>query len=323
MPKAKHEFVAPDAVRSYVAQDAAQRLATVEQVATLSWRDGWARSPGANGTILMMDDRKADSATVNGSVVRAPYYKKTFVLNYLYAMRHQLEFLLVRPTSGMWLDNDRLCPAWCRVKILANIVAARIPRDSSTHRAARRHWVLYIDSDAYVREQHTDMLAKLTGDPRNADIHVAIAREEPPAAGFRSPRRRPHGVRTPSLNAGVLFVRSSPWSARFLAAWMQAPQLPVCAPFRQSWPCEQQCFHELLRNRTLLPSGWRRRVATAPTQLFNSPWGTFIRHVWGGPGVELRKRVFDDELRSQGVWRKPYFESLLEGAQSTWRDQSC
>ena len=40
-----------------------------------------------------------------------------------------------------------------------------------------------------------------------------------------------------------------------------------------------------------------RRIATAPMQLFNSPWGSFIRHVWGGPGVDLRRRIFDDELK--------------------------
>ena len=58
-------------------------------------------------------------------------------------------------------------------------------------------------------------------------------------------------------------------------------------------------------------------------QLFNSPWGSFIRHVWGGPGVELRKRVFDDELRVQGVWRRKQFERLVRQAQATWIDMPC
>ena len=84
---------------------------------------------------------------------------------------------------------------------------------------------------------------------------------------------------------------------------MRAAQLPVCAPFRQEWPCEQQCLHELLRNRTLLPEGWRTRIASAPMQLFNSPHGQFIRHVWGGAtgtwgsSFDLRRKAFDDELR--------------------------
>ena len=76
-------------------------------------------------------------------------------------------------------------------------------------------------------------------------------------------------------------------------------------------------------NRSLLPPGWRTRIATAPMQLFNSPWGSFIRHVWGGPGAELRRRVFDDELRVQGVWRRKQFERLVEQAQATWIDMEC
>ena len=84
-----------------------------------------------------------------------------------------------------------------------------------------------------------------------------------------------------------------------------------------------QFSHEGRRHRTILPHGWRERIATAPMQLFNSPWGAFIRHVWGGPGVELRRRVFDDELKVQGVWRRRHFVDLVEEAQRTWIDMSC
>jgi hypothetical protein len=229
--------------------------------------------------------------------------------------------LIVRPTAAMedsWLDGgprQRLCPAWCRVKILASLVASRLAANGC-------HWVLYIDSDAYIREQHVDFLERLDT-PANRDVHFAFAREELPAGGFRSPAKRSHGVRVPSLNAGVLFVRASAWSARLLAVWMRAAQLPVCAPFRQQWPCEQQCFHELLRNRTLLPEGWRMRIASAPMQLFNSPHGQFIRHVWGGPGVELRRRAFDDELRVQGVWSWKQMHALVESAKRQWIDRPC
>jgi hypothetical protein len=52
-------------------------------------------------------------------------------------------------------------------------------------------------------------------------------------------------------------------------------------------------------------------------------WGSFIRHVWGGPGVELRRRAFDDELKVQGVWRRRQFERLVEQAQATWTDMPC
>lgn len=279
--------IAQSSGSEYVAQDADERQRTVAQVSRLSWRPGFARTPRAcNGTLVMMDDRRdAVASRPNGTKVeRSPYYQKSIVLNFLYATRHGLGFMLVRPTAGQWglrPSGAGLCPAWCRVKILASLVAARQGLGSGRC-GPDGHWLVYIDGDAYVREQDIDLLTRL-GDPLNSDTHFAIAREEPPAGAFRSPRRRPHGVRTPSLNAGVLFVRASTFSAQLLASWMRAADLPVCAPFRQSWPCEQQCLHELLRNRTLLPRLWRDRIATAPMQLFNSPWGGFIRHVWGGP----------------------------------------
>jgi hypothetical protein len=304
----------------------------------------------------MIDDRRpSGNRSHQDSTHTLRYYQKTFALNRLYATRHGLGFLLVRPTAADWLlpsvdqsgmadraITTQLCPAWCRVKILAAIVSrllrGREPRGpppgpqawgrlggSGRHRehaSSTRHWILYIDSDAYVREQHTDFLARLST-PANQEVHFAIAREEPPAGGFRSPKKRAHGVRTPSMNAGVLFVRASHWTSSLLAAWIAAADTPVCAPFRQSWPCEQQCFHELLRNRTMLPPGWRRRIATAPMQLFNSPWGTFVRHVWGGPGAALRRHAFDDELKVQGVWDPGHLSDLLQGAYDSWVDMPC
>ena len=309
---------------AYLAEDGDARRGTVSQVAQLIFELP-AASRRCNATIVMMDDRRHVPLANNSKDIG--YFHKAMMLNLLYAQRHGMSFLIVRPTAAMedsWLvggPRQRLCPAWCRVKILASLVASRLAAHGC-------HWVLYIDSDAYIREQHVDFL-ELLDTPANRDVHFAFAREELPAGGFRSPRKRSHGVRVPSLNAGVLFVRASAWSARLLAVWMRAAQLPVCAPFRQEWPCEQQCLHELLRNRTLLPEGWRTRIASAPMQLFNSPHGQFIRHVWGGAtgmwgsSFDLRRKAFDDELRVQGVWRWKQIQALVESAQSQWIDSSC
>ena len=314
----------PMPTQLYVAEDGDARRATVSQVAQLNFDPPAASARRCNATIVMIDDRRHVPLANNSKEIK--YFHKVMALNLLYAQRHGMSFLIVRPTAAKedsWMDSraSGLCPAWCRVKILASLVASRL----ATHGC---HWVLYIDSDAYIREQHVDFLERLDT-PANRDVHFAFAREELPAGGFRSPRKRSHGVRVPSLNAGVLFVRASAWSARLLAVWMRAAQLPVCAPFRQEWPCEQQCLHELLRNRTLLPEGWRTRIASAPMQLFNSPHGQFIRHVWGGAtgtwgsSFDLRRKAFDDELRVQGVWRWKQIQALVESAQSQWIDSSC
>jgi hypothetical protein len=203
------------AAAAYVAEDADARRTTVEQVAALNWDAPGAPGAGAcNATVVMMDDRRWAPRGAAGADARdgpagrgdggkdVPYYAKTLALNYLYARRHRMGFALVRPTRGAWLADGAsgLCPAWCRVKALASLVA------SWRAEPGRCHWLLYIDSDAYVREQHTNFVRRL-GAPANADAHVALAREEPPAGAFRSPRRRAHGVRVPSLNAGVLFVK--------------------------------------------------------------------------------------------------------------------
>ena len=212
---------------AYDAEDGDARRGTVSQVAQLNWTP--AASRRCNATIVMMDDRRHVPLANNSKDIG--YFHKAMMLNLLYAQRHGMSFLIVRPTAAMedsWLDGGAsgLCPAWCRVKILASLVASRLAANGC-------HWVLYIDSDAYIREQHVDFLERLDT-PANRDVHFAFAREELPAGGFRSPRKRSHGVRVPSLNAGVLFVRASAWSARLLAVWMRAAQLPVCAPFRSS-----------------------------------------------------------------------------------------
>ena len=307
----------------YVAEDGDARKATVSQVAELNF-DPPATSRRCNATIVMIDDRRHVPLANDSQDIR--YFHKAMMLNLLYAQRHRMSFLIVRPTAAeedSWLDSrdSGLCPAWCRVKIIASLVASRLAAHGC-------HWVLYIDSDAYIREQHVDFLERFDT-PANRDVHFAFAREELPGGGYPSPRNRSHGVRVASLNAGVLFLRASAWSARLLAVWMRASQLPVCAPFRQEWPCEQQCLHELLRNRTLLPEGWRTRIASVPMQLFNSPHGQFIRHVWGGTtgawvsSFELRRKAFDDELRVQGVFRWEQKHALFESAQRQWIDSPC
>ena len=256
----------------------------------------------------VMDDRR-DVALANNSK-DIGYFHKSFALNYLYAQRHAMEFVIVRPTraaTDSWLGGDSgLCPAWCRVKILASLVASHRQRHSC-------HWVLYvrvpppspglicqpqmtssdksilpcfalllslcssqrsahqasdapastsaapagadpaacpppsvplalrpssqIDSDAYVREQHVDFLERLDT-PRNADVQIAISREELPAGGFRSPRKRAHGVRVPSLNAGVLFVKAS---ALLLEMGGDCLRLRLSASSRRVPSCDCGC----------------------------------------------------------------------------------
>ena len=132
------------------------------------------------------------------------YYHKTFALNQLYASKHGLDLLLVRPTQGEWLKanaaspRDGLCPAWCRIKILANQIV-RVLRNNRQG-GGGAHWIVYIDSDAYVREQHVKFLPAYSSQqqrlqsattplsdspPLQSDLHqqsiYCISREQTPA----------------------------------------------------------------------------------------------------------------------------------------------
>ena len=144
---------------AYEAEDGPARHATVQQVASLQWEPE--REQRCNGTVLMMDNRLDPPNKTSA----AKYYHKVFALNYLYAQRHGLEFVLIRPTRGPWLtpgvNGPLLCPAWCRVKILASLVASRRSRGC--------HWIMYIDSDAYVREQETNFVERLAA-TRNGNV---------------------------------------------------------------------------------------------------------------------------------------------------------
>ena len=87
---------------------------------------------------------------------------------------------------------------------------------------------------------------------------------------------------------------------------------------------EQKCFERLLADqRHRLPPGATERVVHVPMQHFNSPWGRYARHIWGGEGVRLRATVFDDELRVQGVWSAAQQMALVDAARRTGSARTC
>jgi len=44
-----------------------------------------------------------------------------------------------------------------------------------------------------------------------------------------------------------------------------------------------------------------RHVSQQPMNLWNGPWGIFVRHVWGGPGVDKRFNYFTDMTDSYDI----------------------
>lgn len=126
-----------------------------------------------------------------------------------------------------------------------------------------------------------------------------------------------------ALNTGVLFLLASNWTSELLHAWASLEKTACSGKlFRRQ--AEQKCFERLLTDqRHLLPRGADERVVHVPMQHFNSPWGRFARHLWGGTGVELRASVYDDELRVQGVWTAAQQMSLVDAARRAGSARTC
>ena len=79
----------------------------------------------------------------------------------------------------------------------------------------------------------------------------------------------------------------------------------------------------LTDQRHLLPRGAEERIVHVPMQHFNSPWGRYARHIWGGEGVRLRASVYDDELRVQGVWTAEQQMALVDAARRAGGARTC
>ena len=80
---------------------------------------------------------------------------------------------------------------------------------------------------------------------------------------------------------------------------------------------EQGCLEKLLLHRqALLPPSAGSRIATAPMALFNSPWGSIVRHYWGGVGKHFRAPAFDQAMSEVLLNRKS--EVNVYNQKSAW-----
>ena len=207
------------------------------------------------------------------------------------------------------------------------------------------HWFFFLDSDAYVAEQHVSVLRLLAGleggdgaaDGRRSARPAAHrrrgrrrrgARARACAARRSTSRSRARGVRQgpPPAPAAAQHgrdaaARASAWTVALLRAWREAAEKPPCAAWFDARPFEQRCLEELL---AAAPVGRRARArrARAPMQLFNSPWGEFAPHIWGGHGKEMAARG-DEALRTHGVLGRARAPRACRASPSAPARRSC
>ena len=268
------------------------------------------QNPAAcQATVLMVENRTVQAI----NEPRVYHYSKTVALNALYARRHNFTFTVLRPTQGPMLQGGSH-PAWCKLKAITSAM-------SRVDGPPPCHWMMVLDSDAMVREHHVDFmqLLNLRADTRHV---LVLAREDPNSPIFDKQKIQRHkrGIvkAAPTLNTGVMFVRAGAQATQLLNAWAEARIHPVCAAWNNVHAFEQACLEALLNSSTPgLSPALSTLIRFEPMMLFNSPYGSFVRHIWGGPGRPLRQAggALDDEMRVQGIWTKADHQRILDDVQ--------
>ena len=253
------------------------------------------------------------------------FWAKAAVLNLHAARRHNWSFMLVRPQR-----NPKTSPAanWCKLKAMdlaiSRMLAAAAFAPSSAESGCG--WILFLDSDAFVRTRRgvsVDLIRTLGATAAHhagEQVEAVLMQEDVNLdAGFENPQ---------PFNAGVIAMRASQWSLDLLRTWFRMGSTPgACHRFRRAPYFEQSCLTiELLRPQNevrhrvvQLPHNLSHRLVLAPMRLANSPWGEYVRHVWSGVGVEMRRTAFDEELAALQI--KP--RELIEEVQRRTVEALC
>ena len=148
------------------------------------------------------------------------------------------------------------------------------------------------------------------------------------------------------VNTGVMFARANEFSLDLAEMWLRAARDNVdhCRKFKNRWPTEQNCLIHVLRALDFMRPDVQSRVYSADAQEFNTPWGAFISHMWGGIGggvppnedaifiddaMHQRAKALgrDDRIeemwRIQGVWSHKIRKALMYRALRNTRDFIC
>lgn len=221
----------------------------------------------------------------------ASFWKKAAVLNYIYAKRHGYNFTYIHvndfPPGFENFSAQALKPFVLHEEVLA---ASKATQPCL--------WGLFLDSDAVVLAPFDSMLKNISaqlGGPTSLDDTSAVLELE-------------DGTTSDAfLNSGVIIFRYERAGDLF-SEWVSEQQKPENMMLRSAWPAEQGVLEQLLQvvsrdphPRKVCSSTCRDKVGLVQPRTMNSPNGTFVRHIWSGPGVELRKTLYDSMLLESGI----------------------
>lgn len=276
----------------------------------------------------MMDDRAWNRL----SLAHAPYWVMAAALNYQYASRFGYRFRFIQPFSqGHEHERGELVgvyPGWDKVMYFAELLQEQpIPSKCS--------WLLYLDSDAFVRETDVCIPAFLDDLARRyrfkpQEKAVIFAQEQPMEYLNMSTAPMPSGAQpaAPFLNTGVFLVRADLAEARQLFhAWLASASQVDRRRLWTTWPGEQGIVSELLRpgsyvearSTAAVPRLEELRAAVGVVNMteMNSPWGRFVQHSWGSEATDalLRRQALVDALLRLGAAAPDIFRRLVRQVQ--------
>lgn len=240
--------------------------------------------------VLMLDDR-----TLPSTVDPKSYWGLNAVINYAYAEKFGYKFHIVRPNlNGTHIDYD---VEWMRPLYILDHFRERKENTGCT-------WLLYLDSDAFVREFDLPLDVYMRGLAStyniSEDVGGVVARERP--ISFV-----PDGLGT-YLNPGVLFVQANAQGQFLLRKWIEAGRLPENNYWKTHFPREMGVLTNIWDNNPEIKSV----LATVDMLEINSPWGRFVQHTWSGPSGDKMIMTEPSEMLLKIDARETYkFDRLM------------
>merc|ERR1719316_1649822 len=183
--------------------------------------------------VVMFDTRNlTDIPSFDGKLVPLQYWSLTAVLNYAYAKQFGYKFTFVHPDKHRLLSKFNI--QWHRVFYFAERL-----RKVQQRQQGQCTWLLYLDTDAFVRDFETSLprfLSRIASKYHiKDDVGAIFAQEQahPPSMPYSW-----HAV-----NDGVYLVHANGQSRRFFDVWQSAASDD--SELEKKWPAEQGVLTEL------------------------------------------------------------------------------
>lgn len=250
--------------------------------------------------ILMFDTR----SITGHEQADIPYWSFAAALNNNYAEKFGYGFRFLHAPDAE--RGDWFQPQWEKVSAIKH----RLDELGRSAAPGSCTWLLYLDTDAYVRMHDTPLhtfLSALAARRQLPDkVSMILAQEEPIPGWFDPPEAW--------INTGVMMIEAGNRSQGLVDAWVAARRDLVDPFILHKFPYDQGVFTEFMwpgtehaRGRTRHPLPFDAGlVGLVPMREMNSPWGDFVQHIWGGPGSEKRKTDYLEEFVRLGGQRLPF-----------------